>query len=382
MLKKIILLAFLVFLPQITNAQVIITEIMYDLEGTDSDREWVEIYNGTNDAIDLTNYYFYESGVSHRLSGEGLLNPNQYAVIVDSVDKFLEDWSDYSGLIFDSSFALSNSGEELIIQDSQKNNLDSVSYNPDMGANGTGNSLQLIDGVFAPGSPTPGEENVSSPEDENNLDEEKGDDIADDISVHSGQDEITDFKPKSLIKTGIGRDRLITINTPIELEIKQSRKEKGKHYWNFGNGDRETGGSVDYVYKTPGAYNLIVNSYFDDQNTTARIKIHVYEPKLKVYQDKNMLIIENIDNTEVNLGEFKIKTGFEEKTILKDTIISKGQKYIFETKRKIDWFEFKYPNGKKYYTSNDMKAENFCGKVKELGGECKTETIKKIFDRI
>ena len=44
--------------------QIKITEIMYDLEGTDTDREWIEVHNETGTEIDLTGWKFYD-GSNH-----------------------------------------------------------------------------------------------------------------------------------------------------------------------------------------------------------------------------------------------------------------------------------------------------------------------------
>ena len=36
----------------------IINEVMYDLEGTDTDREWIEVYNDGAESMNLATYKF------------------------------------------------------------------------------------------------------------------------------------------------------------------------------------------------------------------------------------------------------------------------------------------------------------------------------------
>ena len=41
-------------MPHSAYASVIISEIMYDPQGTDTDHEWVELYNSGSDAVEIT----------------------------------------------------------------------------------------------------------------------------------------------------------------------------------------------------------------------------------------------------------------------------------------------------------------------------------------
>jgi hypothetical protein len=365
-MKKIIFIFALILVPKITNAEVYISEIMYDLEGTDSDREWVEVYNDTSENVDLSTYFLYESNVAHKITGSEVLDSNEYGIIVDSVEKFKIDWPDFTGKIFDSSFSLTNVGEELILLDANKNELDKVIYSPDQGAKGTGNSLQLFEEIFIPGAPTPGEENVTEPADENPnepVDKSNSDENSNN-STHSGQNNVSDFSPSVKIKTGIGRDRVVSLNSPIEFEVYLSDNEKGKHFWNFGDNKKARGEKVEHFYKHIGEYNVVVNSYFETHANTSRIKVSVVNPELEITVDNNILEIKNIGNREINLGGFEIKINSETEKIIKDTIISQGQKLIFEHENMIEEYSVLYPNGKKYYSSVHEKAENFCSKLK------------------
>lgn len=127
------------------SQSLIITEIMYNPLGSDSGREWVEIYNKGEEDVNLTEVKFYEAGVKHGLklaNGSYLLDVGGFAVIADKPEKFLEDYPDYEMDLFDSSFSLKNSGEFLALYN-QNILLDEVNYSSEWG-NKEGYSLELI----------------------------------------------------------------------------------------------------------------------------------------------------------------------------------------------------------------------------------------------
>ncbi|MFA6136263.1 MAG: lamin tail domain-containing protein [Candidatus Paceibacterota bacterium] len=147
---------------QASISGIIITEIMYNPEGTDSDREWIEIHNSNSSPTDITGMYFNENDTNHRIEatqGMLILNPNQYAVIADSPPTFLLDFPNYSGTLIDSSFSLNNTGESLKLRNGESV-MDEVLYSSSWGANGNGKSLQKISGQWQENNPTPGSENV------------------------------------------------------------------------------------------------------------------------------------------------------------------------------------------------------------------------------
>lgn len=152
-------IALLIFLPLPVVAQVTITEIMYDLsEGSDSGREWIEVY--AIRSVDLGTFKLREHGSSHSIKATawGALPVWTYAVIADNPEKFSVDHPSYTGILFDSAFSLNNNGEPLSIIDAAGNTIDSVSYT-DASGNGTGDSLQRNPGgnQFDAGIPTPGD---------------------------------------------------------------------------------------------------------------------------------------------------------------------------------------------------------------------------------
>ena len=164
---RIFIFAFFAITPFYAGASLEITEIMYDLSGTDTNREWIEIYNNGEESVDVSTWKFFEENTNHNLvasQGDTVLVKGEYAVIADKPEKFLIDWPDFAGIILDSSFSLKNTGETLTLKDADLNIIDSVSYTSDWGAEGDGNSLQKIGGEWKAAAPTPGSANEASSE--------------------------------------------------------------------------------------------------------------------------------------------------------------------------------------------------------------------------
>jgi hypothetical protein len=156
---SLILLHF--FIPFFALAQnVSITEIMYDAEGTDSGREWIEIYNNTGADVDILKYKFIESNSAHsinKVSGDGIVSNKSYAIIAENPEKFSIDFPNVKKeAIYDASFSLSNSvGENLSLKDEMGSIVFSVNYDTTIGANGDGQSLQYNVSDWASSIPTP-----------------------------------------------------------------------------------------------------------------------------------------------------------------------------------------------------------------------------------
>ncbi len=147
-------------------ANLEINEIMYDLKtGSDEGREWVEILNNSATDIDMTSFKFFEEDTEHRLKlvqGSGKIKAQSYALIVSDLTKFKDNNPYFFGTIFDSSFSLHNSGENLAIKDGAKV-VDEYFYRSSSGGAGDGKSLQKINGTWMGAVPTPGLRNKISP---------------------------------------------------------------------------------------------------------------------------------------------------------------------------------------------------------------------------
>jgi len=102
---------FVVLLIPLSVKALVITEIMYDVPGTDTGREWIEVFNNGDSNIDPTQFKLFENSSNHVITlpeiytnSTSYLGVGEYAVIADNPTKFIEDWPEYSGLLFDSVF--------------------------------------------------------------------------------------------------------------------------------------------------------------------------------------------------------------------------------------------------------------------------------------
>src|SRR5579872_6665383 len=95
----------LIFAPAFARADggLSFSEIMYDVPGTDTGREWVEVQNSSASAIDLTTASLQQGGSKHGISansGGSVLSAGDYAIIASDPNKFLIDWPNFSGKLF------------------------------------------------------------------------------------------------------------------------------------------------------------------------------------------------------------------------------------------------------------------------------------------
>ncbi len=168
-LKKLVFVApvaiALFLAPLAALASVTVTEIMYDLPGTDEGREWVEVQNTGTEPLILSEWKLFEADTNHTLTSVmgGMMPPGGYAVIADNSAKFLDDWPGFAGVLYDSAFSLSNTGETLIFKDPTGASVSTASYTKAEGGAGDGATLNAAGAGWAAGTATPGLSYVALP---------------------------------------------------------------------------------------------------------------------------------------------------------------------------------------------------------------------------
>ncbi|MBL7148056.1 MAG: lamin tail domain-containing protein [Nanoarchaeota archaeon] len=161
---RIVKKLFLVFgisliLLNFVSAEILINEIMYNPEGDDNNKEFIEIFSDS--FVNLTDYIIQDSSSSDILEPMQI-SDNSYSLIVEENFNYTGiNASVYSvGATIGNN--LNNEEDIIIFKDNNSNILDAVHYYSDWGANGNGMSLCKINNLFQECIPTPGSLNSNS----------------------------------------------------------------------------------------------------------------------------------------------------------------------------------------------------------------------------
>lgn len=343
----------------IASASISINEIMYDVEGTDTDREWIELYNSGTESIDLSGYKFFEANSNHGLTleeGDKSISPSGYAVIVQDKVKFKTDYPNFSGSIFRASFSLNNEGEALSIKDPDLNVVDSYSYLPTTGGIGDGKSLQKVSGTWVSGVPTPGAVNASTNTNIENTNNNQNTNSANQTSSNTTSNTSTssgggtNISQNKKIETNILVSSFGFINIPITFDAKTTGTSGedlhyGKYYWNFGDG---TSLDQDVIYANkflhtfyyPGEYEIRLEYYGNPYSITPTavdtftIKVIPASIIISSVGEANDFFIELTNDTEYNadISNWYLSTSNKTFVFPKNTFLQSKKKMILSSK--------------------------------------------------
>ncbi|WP_428235481.1 lamin tail domain-containing protein [Gracilimonas sp.] len=107
---------------------IVFSEIFYDTPGTDSDEEWIEIYNGTSSTVDLSDYTVTDNngtGSSYTFPSGSTIAPSSYFTVASNSAGFQSLYG-FDADQYGSIPALNNGGDVLILTDGQSNEVDVV----------------------------------------------------------------------------------------------------------------------------------------------------------------------------------------------------------------------------------------------------------------
>lgn len=345
--NNLVVIFFFSFYLPLSSSALIINEIMFDPDGSDTDREWIELLNDTNDTLDLTSWKFFEANTNHGLTSfqGGMVIPvGGYAVIASNPAKFLQDNPTFQGSLIKSSFSLSNSGEYLAMKNSGGAIQDSLTYIPSLGGQDDGSTLSLLGGSWIRGDKTPGASNVVStlsslpantPQSGNQTN-----------TSTQIKDEITYIAPAITVSSDLTvntvNEKIVLAGADSEFTARASLNgktvpENAEFIWSFGDGGTKKGKSVGYHYQYPGVYVAVVEVTADGGVATSKTRVKVIAPELSIsdigYEvGKNYIEITNSSSYEVDLSNWLLSINNIKYTLPKNTVIMGKQKVRFAGK--------------------------------------------------
>jgi hypothetical protein len=136
------------FKAQASEQDLVISEIMYDVAGSDAGHEWIEIFNSGSDELVVSSTWRFFDGSNHNINlyqGTSTVVSNEFFVLADNAEQFLLDYPDFVGNIYDTVMSLPNSSSSLALSFDSGVNYDlEEHYDSLWGANGNSYSLEKI----------------------------------------------------------------------------------------------------------------------------------------------------------------------------------------------------------------------------------------------
>ncbi len=292
-----------------------ITEILYDPIGTDSGREWLEVYL-PNDSGVITEYLLRENGIDHTIrsfEGYSTTESGQYVVIADNPEKFLEDFPEYKGGLYDSAFSLRNTGESLEIVNGADVVIFSHQYLPMEGEYTSSVSLHLDskDEVWKVAKPSPGEGSIILVSSIDSLSEST---VIQDEDMFSGKKNTHSLRGDEILGSiNVVQNISGIVGVPIFFKIfseKDRTKLLERMKWSYGDGNSEITNRPQNTYYFPGEYLAVGILDEGEQNEqVVYAKILVVDKPITLDASsisEGYIEVLNTSQSPVNIGSFKI----------------------------------------------------------------------------
>ena len=308
-----------------TTAQTLrITEILYDAEGADTGKEYIEVVHTGIEPIRVQDIRFSEHGRTHTiLSGTAeQLEQGTVALIVANPETFKEHYTTKGVLLHAGVFSLNNETSTITIG-TKEGRGHTVSYRTEDGGNGNGNAIHIDkDNRIDEQAPSPG--------------------IVRGIPLQEKQEE-----EEQKLETKL---RILAKPTPIffAAETTFAAEYKGEaRYgkWNFGDGTATLGRQVTHSYAHPGRYllsfeEILLGEEGEIKNIQKEIQVRI--PKIFAERiDETTVVVTNEHPEHIEISGWTLVAGTAQFVFPEDShILPQNRIYIqFSTKEntKLVW---------------------------------------------
>lgn len=251
-LAAILMVVFL-FIPISARANVIINEIAWMGTGVSANDEWIELYNNSEQGIDLTGWTLKAIDGTPSINLEGNISTNSYFLLERTDDNSVPNITAdqiYTG-------ALSNSGEHLELKNPNNNIIDEIDGSNDWpaGDNSSKQTMQLVNSKWETGDATPKAENSITPPTAPEGAPENGEET---ITISGNHPPVADA----------GNNIIGFINQEISFDGSNSSDPDGDelaYSWNMGDGKLIEEKAFTYQYLYQGTY-LVSLMVYDGRN--------------------------------------------------------------------------------------------------------------------
>lgn len=342
--------------PYTTFAQIEITEIMYDLSGSDSKREWVEVLNIGSESVDIIDWRFND-GSNHKFVDPPLILPGSYAIFASDASTFSSEWDVFVPVI-DTVMSLNNTEDTLSLVNELGVEVFSISYNKTMGAVGDGYSLQIISGSLVSGTPTPGRANSSTPSNQQDSgggspQESSGQSPLTSPSGGSGQTAVQENDLS--IQADAGPDKIVLAGGIVTFNgkgigLKGDLLINARYIWNLGDGTVKEGVNVSHTYIYPGKYSVMLDVTSGKFVKTDQVIVTVKEAELALGIGENFVEITNKSSITADISFWRIESEKKYFIFPKNTMLLPNNTHTFihtvtGFSNEIQKLTLSYPNG-------------------------------------
>lgn len=300
---------------------------------TSSNDEWIELYNKTDEEINLTGWVLKSVDGTPEIDLSGTISPQGYFLLERTDDTSVADIA--ADLIYVG--ALGNTGEELGLYDGGNNLVDSIDASSgwDFGDNSTKQTMERTDSGWQTSLEVGG-----TPKAENSNQEESGETTG---------NESPSFKPASDYPptANAGPDITALIGQEIFFDGSQSSDpdwDKLSFFWNFGDGATSTQEKITHAYDYPGQY-IVSLSVEDDKFTHIDIAlINIYSESVVISEfDPNNGWVElyNPKDEIANLTGWKL----DDFSFPENTFVAPKQFLVLNYSSDSDSIKLFYPDG-------------------------------------
>lgn len=325
------------------KAAVIINEVMYNPQGTDSGREWIELYNdGSSDVtlvggsgkgswrvVDSSNHTITDpaGGVGR---GSLVVPAEGYLVVTTDPATFVGEYSgSYS--VVKSSLSLNNTGTTVSLVNGDGTTVDSVTYTSSQGGSDNGTSLQMASSTWVQALPTPGAANATERYD---PPASEGSDSSSSSKSSSTSNPGFVSAPLPQVFANAGGDRTVIVGADTKFVATAYDRDKdvinyAKFYWNFGDGTTAEGPWVMHHYSYPGRYAVELTITNTSLRTSNRITVTAEPASVALAAlPQGGVSVKNNAGRDLDISFWQIKEGEqtfalpEYSVVLKDSSIN------------------------------------------------------------